>query len=119
MLKKKFGAVVNISSIIGEMGNMAQVNYSASKGGVNALTKSFAKESGSRNIRFNAITPGFIATEMTEVLKEEIVDMYKKNIPLGRFGEPKEVAEGVAFLLSDNSSYITGEILRLNGGLYM
>jgi 3-oxoacyl-[acyl-carrier protein] reductase len=119
MMKKKFGAVVNISSIIGEMGNMAQVNYSASKGGVNAMTKSFAKESGSRNIRFNAITPGFIATEMTDVLKDEIVDMYKKNIPLGRFGEPEEVAESVAFLLSNNSSYITGEILRLNGGMYM
>jgi len=119
MLKKRFGSVVNISSIIGEMGNIAQANYSASKGGLNAMTKSFAKESGSRSIRFNAITPGFISTDMTDALDEKVMDEYKKNIPLGRFGSPKEVAQSVAFLLSDNSSYITGEILKLNGGLYM
>ena len=119
MLKKRFGAVVNISSVVGEMGNMAQTNYSASKGGVNAMTKSFAKESGSRNIRFNAITPGFIATDMTDALSDKIIDEYKKNIPLGRMGEAKEVAEATAFLLSDNSSYITGESLKINGGLYM
>ena len=119
MSKKKFGAVVNISSIVGEMGNAGQVNYSASKGGTNTMTKSFAKEGAARNIRFNAITPGFIATDMTEELKPEIKENYEKNIPLGRFGTPKEVANAVAFLLSDHASYITGEILKVNGGLYV
>lgn len=119
MSKKRFGAVVNISSVVGEMGNMGQVNYSASKGGLNTMTKSFAKEGASRNIRFNAITPGFIQTDMTRELKEEIKAEYEKAIPLKRFGSSDEVAQAVAFLLSDHSSYITGEILKVNGGLYM
>jgi 3-oxoacyl-[acyl-carrier protein] reductase len=118
MSKKKFGAVVNISSIVGEMGNPGQTNYSASKGGVNTMTKAFAKEGSARAIRFNAVTPGFIRTDMTDELKQEVKDEYTKNIPLGRFGEGAEVAEAVAFLLSDSSSYITGEILKVNGGLY-
>ncbi len=118
MSKKKFGAVVNISSIVGEMGNPGQTNYSASKGGVNTMTKAFAKEGAARAIRFNAVTPGFIRTNMTDELKQEVKDEYTKNIPLSRFGEAKEVAEAVAFLLSDNASYITGEILKVNGGLY-
>jgi 3-oxoacyl-[acyl-carrier protein] reductase len=119
MSKKRFGAVVNISSIIGEIGNPGQVNYSASKGGVNTMTKSFAKEGSARGIRFNSITPGFIRTDMTDELKQEVKDEYTKNIPLKRFGEAKEVADAVAFLLSDHSSYITGEILKVNGGLYV
>ena len=119
MSKKKFGAVVNISSIVGEMGNPGQTNYSASKGGVNTMTKAFAKEGSARAIRFNAITPGFIRTDMTDELKQEVKDEYTKNIPLKRFGEAKEVADAVAFLLSDHSSYITGEILKVNGGLYV
>lgn len=119
MGKKRFGSVVNISSIVGEMGNPGQTNYAASKGGVNAMTKAFAKEAAARGIRFNAITPGFIATEMTDELKDEVKAEYEKNIPMSRFGESKEVAESVAFLLSDSSSYITGEILKVNGGLYM
>jgi len=119
MNKKRFGAVVNISSIVGEMGNAGQVNYSASKGAVNTMTKSFAKEGSARGIRFNAITPGFIQTDMTDELKPEIKESYEKNIPLGRFGEAQEVAQTVAFLLSDHSSYITGEVLKVNGGLYM
>ncbi len=118
MSKKKFGSVVNISSIVGEMGNPGQTNYSASKGGVNTMTKAFAKEGSARGIRFNAITPGFIRTDMTDELKPEVKENYEKNIPLGRFGEAKEVADAVAFLLSDHSSYITGEILKVNGGLY-
>ena len=118
MSKKKFGAVVNISSIVGEMGNPGQTNYSASKGGVNTMTKAFAKEGAARAVRFNAVTPGFIATDMTDELKDEVKNEYIKNIPLKRFGEAKEVAEAVAFLLSDHSSYITGEILKVNGGLY-
>jgi 3-oxoacyl-[acyl-carrier protein] reductase len=119
MGKKKFGSVVNISSIVGEMGNAGQTNYSASKGGLNAMTKSFAKESASRNIRYNAVTPGFIQTDMTHELKEEVKAEYEKNIPLKRFGTATEVAQAVAFLLSDHSSYITGEILKVNGGLYV
>lgn len=119
MGKKRFGAVVNIASIVGETGNAGQTNYSASKGGMIAMTKSFAQEGAARNIRFNAITPGFIDTDMTRELKEEIKEHYIANIPLKRFAQPKEVAESVAFLLSDSSSYITGEVLKVNGGLYM
>lgn len=119
MSKKKFGAVVNISSIVGEMGNPGQTNYSASKGGVNTMTKAFAKEGSARAIRFNAVTPGFIRTDMTDELKPEVKAEYEKNIPLSRFGEAKEVADAVAFLLSDHSTYITGEILKVNGGLYV
>lgn len=119
MSKKRFGSVVNISSIVGEMGNPGQTNYSASKGGLNAMTKSFAKEGASRSIRFNCVTPGFIQTDMTDLLKDEVKAEYEKNIPLSRFGQPSEIADAVAFLLSDHSSYITGEILKVNGGLYV
>ena len=118
MSKKRFGSIVNISSIVGEMGNPGQTNYSASKGGVNTMTKAFAKEGSARGIRFNAVTPGFIRTDMTDELKPEVKENYEKNIPLGRFGEANEVAQAVAFLLSDHASYITGEILKVNGGLY-
>lgn len=119
MSKKRFGAVVNISSIVGESGNAGQVNYSASKGGMIAMTKSFALEGASRGIRFNAVTPGFIATDMTDKLSDEIKQNYIDKIPLRKFGDPKDVAEAVAFLLSDSSSYITGETLRVNGGMLM
>ncbi|RBQ26461.1 MULTISPECIES: 3-oxoacyl-ACP reductase FabG [Arcobacteraceae] len=119
MGKKRFGSVVNISSIVGEMGNPGQTNYSASKGGLNAMTKSFAKEAASRNIRYNSVTPGFIQTDMTNLLKDEVKAEYEKNIPLSRFGQATEIADAVAFLLSDHSSYITGEILKVNGGLYV
>lgn len=119
MSKKRFGSVVNIASIVGEMGNVGQTNYAASKGGMIAMSKSFAKEGASRNIRFNCITPGFIQTEMTEVLSQDVKDAYVTNIPLKRLGDPKEVANSVAFLLSDYASYITGDVLKVNGGLYM
>ena len=119
MSKKRFGAVVNIASIVGETGNAGQTNYSASKGGTIAMTKSFAQEAAPRGIRFNTVTPGFIATEMTDVLKDEIKDAFTARIPLARFGEPAEVADAVAFLLSDHSSYITGETLKVNGGMMM
>ena len=119
MSKKRFGSVVNIASIVGETGNAGQVNYSASKGGLIAMNKSFAKEGATRGIRFNTVTPGFIETDMTKTIKEEIKNEYIKSIPLNRFAKPTEVAEAVAFLLSDSASYITGETLKVNGGLYM
>lgn len=119
MGKKRFGSVVNISSIVGETGNAGQTNYAASKGGTITMTKSFALEAAPRGIRFNTITPGFIATEMTDVLKEEIKEAFTAKIPLARFGTPSEVANAVAFLLSDYASYITGETLKVNGGMYM
>ncbi len=119
MGKKRFGAVVNIASIVGETGNAGQTNYAASKGGTIAMTKSFAQEAAPRNIRYNTITPGFIATEMTDVLKDEIKEAFTAKIPLGRFGNPEEVAEATAFLLSDHASYITGETLKVNGGMHM
>lgn len=119
MSKKRFGSVVNVASIVGEIGNAGQTNYSASKGGMIAMSKSFAKEGASRNVRFNSVTPGFIATDMTDALSDEIKANYSANIPLKRFGEAKEVATAIAFLLSDYASYITGDTLKINGGLYM
>lgn len=119
MSKKRFGSVVNIASIVGETGNAGQTNYAASKGGTIAMTKSFAMEAAPRGVRFNTITPGFIATEMTEVLKDEVKDAFTAKIPLARFGNPHEVADAVAFLLSDHSTYITGETLKVNGGMMM
>ena len=119
MRKKKFGAIVNIASIVGETGNAGQTNYAASKGGVIAMTKSFAQEAASSGIRYNTVTPGFIATDMTDVLSDEIKADFTSKVPMGRFGEPKEVAEATAFLLSDSSSYITGETLKVNGGMLM
>lgn len=119
MNKKRFGAVVNISSIVGETGNAGQTNYSASKGAVISMTKSFALEGSARGVRFNAITPGFIETDMTATLKDEIKESYISNIPLKRFGSAREVAEATAFLLSDGAGYITGETLKVNGGLSM
>ena len=108
MSKKRFGAVVNIASIVGEMGNAGQVNYSASKGGMIAMSKSFAKEGAARGIRFNCIT-----------LSDDVTACYEASIPLKRLGSTSDVAEGVAFLLSDGAGYITGESLKINGGLYM
>ena len=119
MRKKKFGSVVNIASIVGETGNAGQTNYAASKGGVIAMTKSFAIEAATSGIRYNTVTPGFIATEMTDVLSDEVKDGFTANIPMKRFGNASEVAEATAFLLSDHSSYITGEVLKVNGGLNM
>ena len=119
MRKKKFGSVVNIASIVGETGNAGQTNYAASKGGVIAMTKSFAIEAATSGIRFNTVTPGFIATEMTEVLSDEIKEGINTKIPMRRMGDAREVAEATAFLLSDHASYITGETLKVNGGMNM
>lgn len=119
MRKKKFGSVVNIASIVGETGNGGQTNYAASKGGVIAMSKSFAMEAATSGIRYNSVTPGFIATEMTDVLSDEVKKSFTDKIPMNRFGNPGEVAQATAFLLSDHSSYITGETLKVNGGMNM
>ncbi len=117
--KKKFGSVVNIASIVGETGNAGQTNYTASKGGVIAMTKSFALEAATSGIRYNIVTPGFISTEMTEVLSDEVKETLNAKIPMSRMGQAREVAEATAFLLSDHASYITGETLKVNGGMNM
>ena len=119
MRKKKFGSIVNIASIVGETGNAGQTNYAASKGGVIAMTKSFALEAASSGIRYNVVTPGFIATDMTNELSDEIKASFTAKVPMGRFGNPEEIAQATAFLLSDHASYITGETLKVNGGMNM
>ena len=118
-LKAENASVVNVSSIVGLMGNPSQTNYAASKSGLIGATKSFAKELAPKNVRCNAICPGFIETEMTEKLSNDAKDKYHANIPLGRFGKSSEVASLVSFLLSQSSSYITGETFKIDGGLYI
>jgi 3-oxoacyl-[acyl-carrier protein] reductase len=119
MMKQQWGRIINISSVVGESGNPGQANYVSSKAGLIGLTKSLAQELGSRNITVNAITPGFIETDMSAVLKEEVKQKMLASIPLGRFGKPEDVAAAVRFLASDESGYITGSVLRVNGGMYM
>ena len=119
MLKQRSGKVVNIASIIGIMGNAGQANYAASKGGIISFTKSAAKELASRNINVNAIAPGFIKTEMTAKLPEDRKQSMLKAIPLARFGEPADVAKLALFLSSDDSQYITGHVIQLDGGMVM
>ncbi|MBL0160693.1 MAG: 3-oxoacyl-[acyl-carrier-protein] reductase [Bryobacterales bacterium] len=119
MMKERWGRIVNISSVVGESGNPGQANYVASKAGLIGLTKSLAQELGSRNITVNAITPGFIDTDMTAVLSEEVKQRMLAGIPLKRFGKPEDVAAAVRFLASDDAGYITGSVLRVNGGMYL
>ena len=120
MMKAKSGSIINMSSVIGLMGNAGQSSYAASKAGILGFTKSVAKELGSRNIRCNAIAPGFVETDMTGYLKEgEQADKYKSGIPLGRFGTTEDIANVTLFLASDMSSYVTGQVLSVDGGLYM
>lgn len=119
MMKQRSGRIVNMSSVIGVMGNAGQSNYAASKGGLIAFTKSTAKEFASRNITCNAIAPGFIETAMTAKLTDEVKENYKKGIPLGRMGSVDDVANAVLFLVSEQASYITGQVLHVDGGLVM
>ena len=117
MMKQRSGAIVNIASVVGIMGNAGQANYTASKAGLIALTKTTAKEMGSRNIRVNAVAPGFIHTAMTDKLSEPVKDAMLKMVPLGRLGEPEDVAKAVAFLASDNAAYVNGQTLAVCGGM--
>lgn len=119
MTKARWGRIINISSVVGSMGNAGQANYAASKAGAEGMSRAMAKELGSRSVTVNCVAPGFIATDMTEVLTEEQKALMMGQIPLGRLGAPEEIAKVVAFLASDAGGYITGETIHVNGGMYM
>lgn len=119
MTKQRSGRIINISSVVGEMGNAGQANYCASKAGLLGLTKSVARELARRNVTVNAITPGFIVTDMTDGMTDKAREAMTEQIPMGRLGEAEDVAHAVLFLASDLSSYVTGQILGVNGGMYM
>lgn len=119
MMKKRTGSIVNITSVIGSTGNAGQSNYAASKAGTEAFSKSVAKELGSRGIRSNCVAPGFIQTEMTDILDDKQKDSLTEQLPLSRLGTTEDVAQAVAFLISDASSYITGQTIHVNGGMYL
>jgi 3-oxoacyl-[acyl-carrier protein] reductase len=119
MMKQRAGAIVNVSSIVGVHGNWGQTNYAASKAGIIGFTKSLARELGSRNVRANVVAPGYVKTQLTDVLPEEATAAMLRNTPLGRLGEPEDVAGAVRFLCSDEASFITGEVILVDGGLGM
>jgi 3-oxoacyl-[acyl-carrier protein] reductase len=118
MMKARWGRIINISSVVGSTGNPGQVNYSATKGAIDAMTKSLAQEVATRNITVNAVAPGFIKTDMTSVLNEKQQEMILGKIPMGRIGEASEIASLVGFLASDAASYVSGQIIHVNGGMY-
>jgi 3-oxoacyl-[acyl-carrier protein] reductase len=119
MMKKRAGSIVNVSSIVGVHGNWGQTNYAASKAGIIGFTKSLARELGSRNVRANVVAPGYVKTQLTDVLPEQATQALLQNTPLGRLGEPEDVAGAVRFLCADEASFITGEVLLVDGGLGM
>lgn len=119
MMKKRWGRIINITSVIGFLGNGGQVNYGAAKAGMVGFSKSLAREMAARNVTVNCVAPGYIVTDMTGDLPEDIQEAIKKQVPLGRFGEPEDVANAVAFLASPESDYVTGQTLHVNGGMYM
>jgi 3-oxoacyl-[acyl-carrier protein] reductase len=119
MSKARFGRIINISSVVGQMGNAGQTNYSAAKAGIEGFSRALAREMGGRNITVNCVAPGFIATDMTEVLDEKVRTMMLSQIPLGRLGQASEIAAAVAFLAGTSAGYITGTVLPVNGGMYM
>jgi 3-oxoacyl-[acyl-carrier protein] reductase len=119
MMKKRAGSIVNVSSIVGLHGNWGQTNYAASKAGIIGFTKSLARELGSRGVRANVVAPGYVQTRLTDVLPDEVKDLMLENTPLGRLGDPQDVARAVRFLCSDDASFITGEVLLVDGGLGM
>ncbi len=119
MMRKRSGSIINISSVVGLMGNRGQANYAAAKAGLVGFTKTIAKEYGGRGIRCNAVAPGYIATEMTAALPEEAREQLVKSLPLGRLGDPDDVADTVLFLAGDASRYITGEVIKVDGGMYV
>lgn len=119
MLKNRYGRIINITSVVGEMGNPGQINYSSAKAGIIGFTKSAAKEFASRGVTVNAVSPGFVETDITAHIPEEMKRSYLKSIPLGRYGTVKDVSCAVVFLASAEASYITGEVIRVNGGLYI
>ncbi len=119
MMRAKGGRIINISSVVASMGNPGQINYCASKGGIDAMTRSLAREVGSRNITVNAIAPGFIATDMTDELGDDAKEALTAQVPLGRLGSPDDIAAAVLFLAGESGAYITGQVLHVNGGMYM
>jgi 3-oxoacyl-[acyl-carrier protein] reductase len=119
MTKARWGRIINITSVVGAMGNICQSNYAATKAGAEGFSRSLAREFGSRGITVNCVAPGFIDTDMTRALPEEQRQALQQQIPLGRLGQPEEIADVVGFLASDQGAYITGETIHVNGGMYM